>query len=71
MNKGEIIMKKFKFATIAFAAVLALGGGSVFASQGLTRTFQVEENIEVTVDAEDEALIKALENGEVKVIVEE
>lgn len=62
-------MKKFQMDTLALVAVLAIGGGSVFAAE------KVAQQKSVTVDgieiaSEDEALLKAVENREIKIIVD-
>ncbi len=67
-------MKKLKFGTVAVAAVLALGGGSLFATESLLSTGQVDTKIEaenqVTFEIEDEEILEAYKNGKVEVILE-
>lgn len=75
-------MKKFQIGTLALAAVLAMGGGAVFASEkanGAATETAVEKEASrvVTVDgmeteiySDDEALLKAIDNGEVEIIIE-
>lgn len=76
-------MKKFQIGTLALAAVLAMGGGAVFASEkangAATEAVVTQEASRVvTVDgketeiySEDEALLKAIDNGEVTIAIDE
>ena len=76
-------MKKFQIGTLALAAFLAIGGGAVFASEkangAATETVvRQEASRVVTVDgketeiySEDEALLKAIDNGEVTIAIDE
>lgn len=76
-------MKKFQIGTLALAAVLAMGGGAVFASEkanGAATETAVEKEASrvVTVDgmeteiySDDEALLKAIDNGEVEIAIDE
>lgn len=79
-------MKKFQIGTLALAAVLAIGGGAVLASEktvtedkAATEAVVTQEASRVvTVDgketeiySEDEALLKAIDNGEVTIAIDE
>lgn len=75
-------MKKFQIGTLALAAFLAIGGGAVFASEkadGATieTVVKKEASTVVTVDgmeteiySTDEALLKAIDNGEVEIMID-
>lgn len=79
-------MKKFQIGTLALAAFLAIGGGAVLASEktvtedeAATEAVVIQEASRVvTVDgketeiySEDEALLKAIDNGEVEIAIDE
>ncbi len=62
-------MKKIQIGTLAIAAVLAIGGGSVFASEKAADYKSVIVD-GVEIESQDKELLKAIENGEVEISVD-
>ena len=62
-------MKKFQMGMFALVGALTIGGGAVYASEQIqTKSVRVDG---IQIEVEDEELLKALEKGEVEVILDE
>ena len=61
-------MKKFQMGMFALVGALTIGGGAVYASEQIqTKSVRVDG---IQIEVEDEEVLKALENGEIEIIIE-